>query len=64
MVENFSTSCRSAGEIGLAELLAAFRRLGVELSLKEAEALVAAADEDGNGVVDVDEFVEMVMKVK
>ena len=49
-----------SGEIGLAELLAAFRRLGVELTLREAEKLIADADEDGNGIVDVDEFVEMV----
>ena len=52
-----------SGEIGLAELLAAFRRLGVELTLKEAEKLVAEADEDGNGVVDADEFVEMVERM-
>ena len=52
-----------SGEIGLAELLSAFRRLGVEMTLREAEALVAEADEDGNGIVDVDEFVLMVEKM-
>jgi hypothetical protein len=52
-----------SGEIGLAELLAAFRRMGVDLTLREAETLLAETDEDGNGIVDVEEFVQMVEKM-
>ncbi len=52
-----------SGEVGLAQLVAAFRRLGVDLTVREAEALIAEADEDGNGIVDLDEFVQMVQKM-
>jgi hypothetical protein len=57
------THTTHTGEIGLAELLAAFRRLGVDLTMREGEALVAEADEDGNGIVDVDEFIQMITKM-
>ena len=51
-----------SGEVGLAQLVAAFRRLGVDLTVREAEALIAE-DEDGNGIVDLDELVQMVQKM-
>jgi Ca2+-binding EF-hand superfamily protein len=44
-------------------MLAAFRRLGVDLTVGEAEEMIREADEDGNGEIDVDEFVHMVQEM-
>nr|XP_019706118.1 putative calcium-binding protein CML23 [Elaeis guineensis] len=49
------------GKISPAELrLVMMRTIGEELNLEEAEAVVRAADKDGDGLLDLEEFVGLV----
>ena len=44
------------GSIDKAELRSAFAAAGVELTMKEVKAMMAEADEDGDGFLDAQEF--------
>ncbi|XP_008789178.1 putative calcium-binding protein CML19 [Phoenix dactylifera] len=47
-------------KISSAELRLIMRAVGEEMSLEEAEAVVRSADKDGNGLLDLEEFVGLV----
>jgi calcium-binding protein CML len=46
------------GRLSAAELHAALKARGEEVSLDEARGLITALDDDGNGNIDLEEFLE------
>ena len=53
-----------SGTIDAAELRTALNEIGVRLTVEEAEGLVAASDSDHNGVLQYDEWIEELRKIR
>jgi len=52
----------SSGQLNMMELDQAFRKMGIVLTEKELTALVEEVDQDGDGMIDKQEFANMVLE--
>ena len=62
LFESFDTD--GSGEIDAEELQQLCGTLGNKLSLAEAEEMIADIDVDGNGLVDFNEFLSMMLDIR
>ena len=55
--------CKPLGSISYEELLAAVKKLGLGSTAEDCKRMMLQADKDGNGEVDLDEFLAWQVKV-
>jgi calmodulin len=59
MIPNVAVACSGSGDLDAEEIVAAMRSTGITLSPEQAALLIAEADENGDGLLDFNEFVAM-----